>query len=320
MKRYSKKTVIQTAVLIILFIGIIYSCLHTNQIEIKKPNQFALLSCYSPEDDRSNLVPLKIEDGILYAYEEDGTRSVVELEGRASQVFSGENLCVLLEDGSIYYDGMTELSEPEDGENFPLSEGYAVVMAGKVLELNETEPFLAVNQNIEYLNFKALLESGELICETNSGGFRYYTLPEEKPIELSGDFILTENGNVYYLYGDAEILYDGGDIAAISACETASRCIGLKENGQAVSWWMDLEAPDVSGWKNIVAVKQGFYFAVGLDANGKVYFATDDAELEKNVTAELSQWSDVTEIAVLFETIAGMKEDGSCLFLDVANY
>ena len=47
-------------------------------------------------------------------------------------------------------------------------------------------------------------------------------------------------------------------MVAISSSETAARCAGLKENGGAALWWMDIEAPDVSEWKNLTAVRHGF--------------------------------------------------------------
>lgn len=326
MRQHSRKIVIRIAIIIFFMIVTTYICLHTGRIDINEPNQFALLFRYSPEDGKSYPVPLRIKEGILYAYGEDDTWSAVELAGKASQVFSGEDLCVLLEDGSIYYDGITELPQQESDENFSVLAAYTVEMERKIVELNETEPFLAVSQNITDPNFSALLESGELVCKTDSDGLRRYTLPEEKPEKLSGAFILTEDGNVYYLYGEAEMLYDGGDIAAISADATKSSCIGIKENGEVLSWvgsdsgWNKTWAYDVSEWKNIVAVQAGFYFVVGLDADGKVYFAMDDKKCEAAVIEDLSEWSDVTGIAVECGTIVGMRADGSCLFLDVGEY
>ena len=66
---------------------IFFSSIYTN----KDSNQFAGLSRYSEENDRSDVIPLKIEDGTLYEYAaDDGTWTVIELDGRAAQVFSGE--------------------------------------------------------------------------------------------------------------------------------------------------------------------------------------------------------------------------------------
>lgn len=334
MKHYPRIIITRIAIMIVFIVSITYSCLHTNQTEIKKTNQFALLSRYSPEEGKSYLVPLKIEDGILYRCSVDGEWTVVELEGKASQVFSGENLFVLMEDGSVYYDGMTEPPKPENGENFSLTAGYSVMMAKKTLELNESVPFVAVNQNMEYLDFRALLSSGEIMYRSYDV-YEGYTLPEESVKELSGEFLLTEDGDVYYLHTDLshdpvrsepEKLYDGGDIVAISACATDASCIGIKESGEVVSWvgsswgWNKTWSYDVSEWRNITAVREGSSFAVGLDAEGRVHFAMDNEKRQAAVSKDLNEWSDVTEIAVLGQYIAGMKADGSCLFLDLEEY
>lgn len=318
MKQHFKNAMISAAVVFAMLVGMTGVSLHAAQRENKDSNQFAGLSRYSEENDRSDVIPLKIEDGTLYEYAaDDGAWTVIELDGRAAQVFSGENLCVLMEDGSLFYDGLTEVLP--DGENVPLMSSYGMMIAGKVLEQNEAEPFLDVNFNLQYLYFRALLASGELLCEDMEGLTRV-SLPGEKPAALAGNFILTEEGNVYYLNGDAKKLYDGGDIVAVSACETAARGVGLKANGEAVSWWLDVEAPDLSEWKNLAAVRQGFYFTVGLDLDGGVHYADSNAKAMESVSEVLRTWPDVTDLAICYETIVGLKEDGSCVMLDVGEY
>lgn len=318
MKQHVRKTVVSVTAIFALLVGMTGVSLHAAQREAKAPNQFAILWRYSEEKDTSDAIPLKIEDGTLYEYAaDDGTWAAIALDDRASQVFSGENLCVLLEDGSLVYDGLTEV--PTDGEHVPLMSAYNIMMSGKMLEYNEEERFLAVNQNLEYLDFRALLASGELLC-MDLDDCRRISVPEGKPAALAGSFLLTEEGNVYYMYGDEKKLYDGGDIASISASETAARCTGLKENGEAVSFWLDVEAPDVSEWKNLAAVRQGFYFTVGLDLDGRVYYADGDPAREAAVSEALRAWPNVTDIAVSCEMIVGLTADGECVTLDVGEY
>lgn len=318
MKQNFRNTMVSATVVFAMLAAMTGVSLHAAQREIKAPNQFAILWRYSEKDDISVAIPLKIEDGILYEYAGDGgTWTAVELDGRAAQVLSGENLCVLMEDGSLFYDGLTEV--PSDGETVPLMSAYGMMMAGEALKCNETEPFLTVNQNLEYLDFRALLTSGELLCEA-SDSYQRVSLTEEKSAALAGSFILTEKGNVFSVYGDSEKLYTGGDIVAISASETAARCVGLKANGEAVSWWMDVETPDISDWKNLAAVRQGFYFTVGLDLDGRVHYADNDPKSTAAVSEALRAWPDVTDVAVSGETIAGLAEDGSCVALDVGEY
>lgn len=55
--------------------------------------------------DSTNVIPLKLDNGVLYEYHSDTHAwSAMGLDGMAAQVFSGEWLCVLMEDGSLFYD------------------------------------------------------------------------------------------------------------------------------------------------------------------------------------------------------------------------
>ncbi|KAI4447831.1 hypothetical protein C823_002350 [Eubacterium plexicaudatum ASF492] len=261
MNRHFPNKAMRTACVAALFILLLYSGFRQNENQSARPNQSALLFRYSEKTDSTNVIPLKIDDGVLYEYHTDTHAwSAMKLDGMAAQVFSGERLCVLMEGGSLFYEGQ-DLSPDED--NLPLTAGYSRYMAGKALEYNKTEPFLGVNGNLEYPDFMALLQAGELLCE-DEDDFKRVSLPRETPAAMSGSYVLTEGGNVYYMHNGIENVYDGGDIVAISASETAARCAGLKENGEAVLWWMDIEAPDVSEWKNLAAVRHGFNFVAGL--------------------------------------------------------
>lgn len=312
-KIFSKKTMVCLAVIFALCIGMAGCFRDTKNSEINTINQFSLV----------NGMPVRIDEGSVYQYNADETWTVVELDGTAAQVFSGENLCVLMEDGGLYYGGATEISEDEE---YPLTSAYGIEMIAKALEINKEERFLCINKNIEYLGFRVLLESGEILYQGLEDYERYH-MQEETPVQLSGEFILTEEGNVYYLQIDAasaytklEKVYDGGDVVAISASETAARCIGIKENGKAESWWINQDSLAVEDWEEAVAVCQGFYYAVALDGQGQVYYIDQNEEVTTSVSEALSTWSDIVEIAVLFETIVGMKADGSCLFLNIADY
>ena len=165
----------------------------------------------------------------------------------------------------------------------------------------------------------ALLQSGELLCK-DEDDFKRVSLPGEIPAALSGGYVLTEGGNVYCMYDGIENVYDGGDIAAISASETAARCAGLKENGEAVLWWMDIEAPDVSEWNNLAAVRHGFNFAAGLRSDGRIDYADNSGQSTAAIQEALSRWPDVADLIAAGQSIVGVTEDGDCLFLDVNDY
>ena len=125
------------------------------------------------------------------------------------------------------------------GEEVPLTLGYVVYMADQAREINKSEPFVSINQNVEAIGFRALLQSGKMICQ-NDGDDVYscYQLPEETPKMLAGDYILTEQGNVWYMNErmDVEKVYDGGDIIAVSPTQMPGHCMGYTQNEQTVEW------------------------------------------------------------------------------------
>lgn len=317
MNRHFQKKAIRTACVAALFIVLLYSGFRQNENQPAGPNQSALLFRYSEKTDSTSVIPLKIDNGVVYEYHTDTHAwSAMKLDGMAAQVFSGEQLCVLMEDGSLFYEGQN--LSPDEG-SLPLTAGYGRHMAGKALEYNKTEPFSGVNGNLEYLDFMALLQSGEMLC-TDEDDFNRVSLPGETPAALSGGYVLTEGGNVYCMHDGIENVYDGGDIAAISASETAARCAGLKENGEAVLWWRDIEAPDVSEWNNLAAVRHGSNFAAGLRKDGRIDYADNSGQSAAAIQEALGRWPDVADLIAAGQSIVGVTEDGDCLFLDVNDY
>lgn len=110
--------------------------------------------------------------------------------------------------------------------------------------------------------------------------------------------MLTGGGNVYYMHDGIENVYDGGDIVAISSSETAARCAGLKENGEAVLWWMDIEAPDVSEWNNLAAVHHGFNFVAGLRGDGRIDYVDNGGQSTAAIQEALGRWPNVADLIV----------------------
>lgn len=301
--------------IILLLAGVaVVLFMNTNQKVAITPGQFVLIG------ER----PVIIKEGKVYEYETEGVWRNLGLIGVAKHIVRGEKLCILNEDGSLYYEMGTDSEE-----GLPLTSAYTIDMAEKALTLNKEESFSWINQSLEYLGFRALLKNGDILYQGLRGYERYH-MEEETPVFLSGSFILTSEGNVYYLDidtdGDTGItntylkcVYDGKDIVTISASESAKRCLGLRENGTVISW-SDIAPLEVKDWKNVIAIQQGFNYAVGLTSKGRVLYVDYNAESTEKVTKALDLWTDIVQIAAYSDTIVGLKRDGSCLFLDISVY
>lgn len=287
----------------------------------KIPGQFAVIV----------ETPVAIKNGNVYEYTVYETWKNLNISEKAKQVFDGENLCFLNEDGSIYYDQDIQQMEALLKEAMPLTSAYSLYMTKKALELNEEEAFVSINDNIEYLSFRALLQNGEILYEDGDNYERL--LMEEAPILLSGSYVLTEQGNVYYLdtesKGNSDIVvpkltcvYEGGDMVIINACPTNARCLGLRRNGTVISFLVsEYNKPLETGeWKHIVAIQQGFYFAVGLTDKGNVLYVDNDKNKTEAINKELKKWTNIVEIAAPYETIVGLRKDGTCLSLNIAEF
>ena len=267
--------------------------------------------------------PVKLENGKVYSYNTDGSWEQIAIGAEAMQIVDGEYLCVLDTEGRLYYDWMQT-----DGEPLPLTSGYTQYMAGLALEISEAEPFACVNQEPIRLYFRALLQSGEILFQS---GDEYASLPlEERPVSLSGAYILTDAGNIWFMRdedaSELECVYDGGDIIEIDANNNAGCCLGLTQDHHVVPLQFSGRELEVSNWNHIISIEQEFNYAVGLTDKGEVlYTAAGHAnESPKNTDASvmeaLGEWSDVVQIAANGSDIIGLKQDGSCYILDLGDY
>jgi len=313
-RRVKLQIVILTGFIFLLAGMAVFFLWNKNKQTAITPGQFALIG------DK----PVIIKKGNVYEYETDGKWRQLELTGEAKQIVRGEKLCVLNEDGSLYYEKETDLRE-----ELPLTPAYSLYMAQKALTLNKEEPFVRINQNLEYLGFRALLRNGDILYQ-RLGEYERYKMDKETPIFLSGTYILTSQGNVYYLDIDTDdstgamstnlkCVYDGKDILTISASESAARCLGLRKNGTVISW-SDIAPLKVTDWKNVIAIQQGFDYAVGLTSEGRVLYTDYNESNTEKVTKALDLWTDIVQIAAYSDTIAGLKQDGSCLFCNLWEY
>lgn len=307
------KRVLGTAIMGMLFLYLT-ACGEDDASRLRSPSvQLAVV-------DRK---PVKLEDGKVYRYNADGSWEQVGSDGEAVQIVDGEYLCILDTEGRIYYDWAATDEEP-----LPLTSGYAQYMAGLALEINEAEPFVCVNQEPIRLYFRALLQSGEILFQS---GDEYACLPlEERPVSLSGAYILTDVGNIWFMRDEdvsqLECVYDGGDIIEIDANNNAGRCLGLTQDHHVVSLHFGGRKLEVSDWDHVISIEQEFSYAVGLTDKGEVLYAAaghaneSPKNTEASVKEALSEWSDVVQIAANGSDLIGLKNDGSCYVLDLAPF
>ncbi len=275
--------------------------------------------------------PVSLYEGEVYRYTKEGRWEKQEFAEKIEQVISGEYLNLLDAKGALYGNSILAEELFESGYVPNNGAGYIFEMASKALEINGEQPFIMVNGSV-MSNFRALTEDNRILYQ-RSDEYDYYKM-DEKVAQLSGDYILTEDGNVYLLKVTEQDAYDkttgnivrnyipelkrvhsNGEIVYINAADTANRCIGLTRKGTAKVFWEDLKAPEVSDWKKLKKVVQGFFFEVGLTQNGQVLLAYEAQDTQKQAEMEklekvLSDWKDMVDIEEYYGTIYGLDSDG----------
>lgn len=279
--------------------------------EFSAPEQFEI----------ANGTPYCVKDGVLYRYE-DGEWSEAEHAEEIRQLVScGLALCTVDRNGAVFYDG--ELPDPMEMRS--AGSAAAFDMAHQLMELNSSTSLVGLSGDIA-LWPRALAEDGTIFLP--APGLNYYEryTMEERPAELSDEFVLTEQGNIYELQvaqsGEPRMncVYDGGDITSISAAYGTGQCLGIREDGTALSWngsgHKNFDIPSVAEWTNVRSVKQGFHFAVGLTEKGEVLYADCTGNTEK-IDSQLKAWGKVEAIAVYGMSVYGLKPDGNCVSMEV---
>lgn len=265
--------------------------------------------------------PYCVKDGVLYRYE-DGHWSEAEHPEQVRQLVSCDlALCTVDQNGTVFYDG--ELPDPMEIRS--LTSAAAFDMAHQLMELNSSTSLVGLSGDIA-LWPSALAEDGTIFLAVPAlNHYERYTM-EDRPIELSDEFVLTEQGNVYQLQivnfdqPDLRCIYDGGDITSISAAYGTGQCLGLKKDGTVLSWnesgRKNFDIPSVAEWTNVRSVKQGFHFAVGLTEKGEVLYAGCMGSNEK-IGSQLKAWGKIEAIAIYGMAVYGLKPDGSCVSMEI---
>ena len=307
LKSNTRKLIIAIFLFIILFGSVVLYSTHNKKRELLPFfNQFVVAAD----------VPYLIENGKVLKCQTDGQWEDGDFVDNAIQIFGGDALCILDSNGKLHFDERIITGD------IPLSTAYSMYMTNKALEINQNKSFTSINQNVGCFAFRALLEDGTILYQKQNN-YAEYKMEKDIPKYLSGDYILTEEGNVYYMKTETlddndvfemKCVYDKGDLIAIDAAETTDKCIGIRENGKVILW-SGTEIEHVLNWKNVVRVEQGFNFAIGLTARGEVKYEGYDENNTKTINDELSLLPDMKDIAIYYGQIWGLTEDNRVIKL-----
>ncbi len=262
-----------------------------------------------------NNVPYIVSDGTAYYWDDSKEAWIVYMEG-VKELFRGEYFCVLKDDGRL------ELctNDSLDIDSMPLGMQYTINQADKLLEISQNTPIRTLNSELLSVNCYALCEDGSILI---ASGEEYipFKIQNENIKDISGDFILTEEGNVYQLENEDSRQFSYKQVSedkftAIAAFESAPRCVGIRENNTLVMW-SDLEPLSLTDWKNVKEIAVGFNYCIGLTMNGEVLYADYDKEREKDIS-NLLQGIKAESITCCYESIAILKKDLTVEMIDLS--
>lgn len=268
---------------------------------------------------------LLLYNEMIYENEQEAGWKVVQSEEKVKQLVSGESLSFLDANGKLYFD---EVFFANKGE-MPLGSAYHVHMLEQALLYNEKQPFLMLNEDI-LGDFLALLDNNVILYPCYDKYESYFV--EKDVTMISGNFILTTDGNVYQLLLNEEKVYDlnsteqesiivpqmkpvyeAGDVISIDASLSSNRCIGLTKEGRAIIW-SEISYPDISKWNDLVKVEHGFELAAGLTQDGKV--VCEYYQKGKSVNKdEINKWKDIIDIEIYLDIIYAIDKEGRLYYL-----
>lgn len=99
---------------------------------------------------------------------------------------------------------------------------------------------------------------------------------------------------------------------AIKVCEGDSFSVVLNEDGNVISSGMVSKyAKEISGWKNIVDIAAGNNHVVGVDSNGRVYCAGEDAPCEIAGTRNIKKVFATSNASIALSEVGALTYSGS---------
>lgn len=264
-----------------------------------------------------------IENGGLWKNDLDNTITKVELdcENNIEKLYSDgtDELFVLDETGDIFF----VFPKPSDSELYLNNgSGYRFYSRDCLEKFNQEHPYICVNGYPDEQR-KTLLKDGTIAGMLDEVVMCTGDMENEKFIYLSGDFALTDAGNLYKIELSQEegivknqikCIYDGGDIVQIDAY---FGCLAIKKDGEVLYFAKDFNTNNkwgegnVSDWKNVVLVDCDRLFSVGLTSNGRILLAGDDVVEQCAEQVEtLSQWHDIVKICAMSGMVIGLDKKG----------
>lgn len=286
-----------------------------------------ILSCgYVKPDSGISLVnwnmnPCVVTEGRAFVYQ-DNVWNEMDSENGIREVFSGENFCALDQQGKI----LTDADAFESYDGLPLTTAaihYNAEQMVHILNDDKNDEKLSLLGGNIFTNSIVYLDNGCLKVFKNGEG---KVLSDSIAVsKISGNFILTEDGDVIRItYNDFD-----GDITNInlkkvstekyidiSACDTAPRCIGIREDGTVNLLWSDVELNLNLDMGNVKAVSMGFNYAVILCDDGHVEFRSSDYDTEQEVMAQLNTFDEkAIDITCYSNNVAVLLENGDVVKL-----
>ncbi|MCD8379932.1 MAG: hypothetical protein LUC95_06380 [Lachnospiraceae bacterium] len=266
--------------------------------------------------------PYVLVDGTVFWYE-DGAWSTL-LDASFSALYPGERFCGLTSDGSIDADLLTQ----EEYDSYSLTTAGTYYNAEQVVQQTAGKAIVQLGASIFNEGVLVLYEDGT--TELFNAGTAYPIAEDLTVAEVSGNYLLTEEGDVYlvnYLFKETFSTLSvtlkqvsAEQIVSIQARPTENLCVGLTDEG-TVKIWSVLTEQSESEYTPVlpatekISMGDNYFVAVGTD--GKAHFSHYDPEMGEAVDAYLeAQPGTALEVACEGQRIAVLYDDGRICMID----
>lgn len=258
-------------------------------------------------------MPCLVSGGKAYLYDVT-SGNFVDIQDEINTVYSGDEFIALDNKGHIV---SPILNQSEYG-TFPLGSAARYDNAAKMLDLLSEERIQLMENFLgEYC--VVYLEDGRTMLFAN--GKEKEISNNLDVVKLSGTFILTKDGTVYKISHNDDFsevsLESVSDekFLDISACQTAERCIGIRQDG-TLELWSNVELNFKFSSSRYEKVFMGFDYAILLFTDGHMEYCSGDEERVKQMNGYFKTIDGtVIDIAVAADDIAVLLKDGRVVYI-----